>query len=150
MKLSFPIKAAATTMAIALATSAIASADDLRGVWQGQYTVVSPTNANGPGPRFAEAEWRLDIKEQQGNVFWGESQWRRVGADSWNSAELTGNIMADGSGDIGMVETSPTATSGVNAIIDGRFDGDKIYVDFRSMQRGSSYSAVLERMDETG
>ena len=46
-----------------------------------------------------------------------------------------------------MLETQTEAPYEVTGVIDGLLDGDKIYVDFRSLNRGATYSAVLEKTD---
>ncbi|MEM8959501.1 MAG: hypothetical protein AAGC86_17000 [Pseudomonadota bacterium] len=144
---------AALTAAIGLATALPAFAEtntgqtDVTGTWHGEYTVVVPTNARGDGPRFNEAEWQLHITDQQDNVFYGETKFRRQGSDSWNTRQVTGNLSADGEGRIGMLETRTEPPYEVTGVIDGRLDGDKIYVDFRSLNRGATYSAVLEKTD---
>ncbi len=133
-------------MTIAFAASAD-PATDMLGAWSGKYTAVSPTNARGAGPRFNNSEVVLTIKEQQGTVFWGEGRWRREGSDDWTWYEITGNLSADGSGKIGMVESSSDPSFSVNALIDAQLDDDKLYVNFRSLSRGTTYSALLERSD---
>lgn len=144
---------AALTAALGLATAVPALADtnmtgtDLTGTWHGEYTVVVPTNARGEGPRFNQAEWKLEITEQQGNVFYGETNFRRQGSDSWNTRQVTGNISADGEGRIGILEIGTEPPYQVTGMVDGVIDDDKIYVDFRSLNRGATYSAVLERID---
>lgn len=140
---------AALTAALGLAAiAAPALAEtDLTGSWHGEYTVVVPTNARGEGPRFNQAEWKLDITEQQGNVFYGETNFRRQGADSWNTRQVTGNISADGEGRIGILEIGTEPPYEVTGVVDGVIDDDKLYVEFRSLTRGSTYSAVLEKTD---
>lgn len=140
------MKIALTTLASALICATIASADtDLRGTWTGDYTAVSPTNNNGEGPRFAKAEWRLEITDQQGPVFYGSSSWRPMGSDTWRNYQATGNIRADGSGYVGIMEIGTEPPYAVNSIINGQLDGNKIYVDFRGLNTGVTYSAVLEK-----
>jgi hypothetical protein len=133
-------------MTIALAARAD-PASDLLGAWSGVYTAVSPTNASGTGPRFSNAEVVFEIKEQQGTVFWGEGRWRRQGSEDWTRHEITGNLSADGSGKIGMVESESEPSFVVNALIDAQLEDEKLYVNLRSLSRGTTYSAVLERSD---
>jgi hypothetical protein len=142
----FTAYAAGFAMTVALAASAD-PATDLLGAWSGEYTAVSPTNSSGAGPRFSNAEIVLEIKEQQGSVFWGEGRWRRQGSEDWAQYEITGNLSADDSGKIGMVESSSDPSFGVNALIDAQLDDEKLYVSVRSLARGTTYSAVLERSD---
>lgn len=142
----FTACAAGLAMTVALAASAD-TATDMLGAWSGEYTAVSPTNSSGTGPRFNNAEVVFEIKEQQGTVFWGEGRWRRQGSEDWTRHEITGNLSADGSGKIGMVESSSDPSFSVNALIDGQLEDDKLYVNLRSLSRGTTYSAVLERSD---
>lgn len=136
-----------TTAALALALAAgPALADtDLTGTWTATYTAVSPTNNRGEGPRFQEAEWQLNITDQQGSVFYGETKWRSGTSPDWTTLQVTGNISADGAGRIGMAEIGTQEPYEVHSVIDGLLDGDQIYVDYRSLHTGTSYSAVLEK-----
>lgn len=140
------MKTALTTLASALLSATITHADtDLRGTWSGEYTAVSPTNAQGEGPRFAKAEWKLEITDQEDNIFYGISSWRQVGSDTWQSYQATGNLRADGSGYVGIMEIGSEPPYAINSIINGQLDGEKIYVDFRGLNLGVTYSAVLEK-----
>ncbi|WP_037310561.1 hypothetical protein [Ruegeria halocynthiae] len=138
----------AAALATSLTLGAAVSADttpDLRGIWLGTYTTVQPSHFyRGDEPRFNQAEWMLDVQIQEGNVFWGPSKWRREGDTGWNENEATGTISLDGSGAIGIIETSPLVI-GANALIDARYQDGKIYADFRSLRSGTTYSTVLER-----
>ncbi|WP_170384794.1 hypothetical protein [Ruegeria atlantica] len=138
--------AAALATTFTLGAAALADpAPDLRGTWVGTYTAVQPTHyQRGNEPRFNQAEWMLDIQIQEDNVFWGPSKWRRDGDTGWNENEATGTISLDGSGRIGITETSPMVI-GANALIDARYEDGKIYADFRSLRNGTTYSTVLER-----
>ncbi len=138
--------AAALTTAIAMGTAALAdTTPDLRGIWAGTYTTVQPSHYyKGDQPRFNQAEWVVDIQQQQGNVFWGPSKWRGDDVDEWQDYEVTGTISLDGSGRIGLVETAPLII-GANAVIDARYENGKIFADFRSLRNGTTYSTVLER-----
>ena len=136
--------AAALASSLALGTTALADTPDLRGTWMGAYTTVQPSHYyKGEQPRFNQAEWVLDIQQQQDNVFWGPSKWRSDSIDVWQEYEVTGAISLDGSGRIGLVETSPLVI-GANALIDARYEDGKIYADFRSLRNGTTYSTVLE------
>ncbi len=137
---------AALATTLTLGTAAMAdTTPDLRGTWVGTYTTVQPTHAqSGSEPRFNQAEWMLDVQVQEDNVFWGPSLWRRDGDTAWNENEATGTISLDGSGKIGIVETSPMVI-GANALIDARYEDGKIFADFRSLRNGTTYSTVLER-----
>ena len=141
--------AGAAALATTLALGTGASADvtpDLRGTWTASQTTVSPSNtASSNAPRFNKSEWVLDIQAQQDNVFWGPSMWRRNAMDDWTLYEATGAISQDGSGKIGIVESSAEPATGVNALIDARYENGKIYADFRSLRTGTTYSTVLER-----
>ncbi|WP_254445793.1 hypothetical protein [Ruegeria arenilitoris] len=138
--------AAALATSLTLATAAMADTPDLRGIWTASQTTVSPSNAaSGDAPRFNQSEWVLDIQKQQDNVFWGPSKWRRNASDNWTMYEATGAVSQDGSGKIGIVESSAEPTIGVNALIDARYEDGKIYADFRSLRTGTTYSTVLER-----
>ncbi len=139
--------AAALATTLALGTAALADATpDLRGTWAGSYTTVSPSRtATGDVPRFNNAEWVLHIEKQQDNVFWGPSKWRRAASEDWTFYDATGSVSLDGSGKIGIVESSADPTIGVNALIDARYEDGKIYADFRSLRNGTTYSTVLER-----
>ncbi|MEM7178018.1 MAG: hypothetical protein AAF503_09965 [Pseudomonadota bacterium] len=147
MTISKLFGAAALAGSLALATNAVAdTAPDIRGVWSGTHTVAGLPNANSDGaPRFNEAELILDIKEQQGNAFWGTSKWSRVGSDRWGEAQVTGAITQDGSGNIAIVESRVGPKNMVNGLINATYEDGKIYADFRSMTSGISYSTVLER-----
>ncbi len=138
--------AAALATTLTLGTAALADATpDLRGTWMGAYTTVQPSHYyKGDQPRFNQAEWVIDIQQQQDNVFWGPSKWRSDSLDVWQEYEVTGAISLDGSGKIGLVETSPLII-GANALIDARYEDGKIYADFRSLRNGTTYSTVLER-----
>ena len=94
---------------------------------------------------IAQSEWVLEIQAQNDNVFWGPSMWRRNAMDDWTMYEATGSISQDGSGKIGIVESSAEPAIGVNALIDARYADGRIYADFRSLRRGTTYSTVLER-----
>ncbi|WP_420586513.1 hypothetical protein [Ruegeria sp.] len=138
--------AAALATSLTLATAAMADTPDLRGTWVGSYTAVSPSDAAiGKTPRFNSAEWVLHVEKQQDNVFWGPSKWRRNATDDWTVYEATGTVSLDGSGGIGIVESSSDPTIGVNALIDARYEDGKIFADFRSLRSGTTYSTVLER-----
>ncbi|WP_171125518.1 MULTISPECIES: hypothetical protein [unclassified Ruegeria] len=138
--------AAALATTLTLGTAAMAdTTPDLRGTWVGTYTTVQPTHMQrGTEPRFNKAEWMLDVQVQEDNVFWGPSLWRRDGDTDWNQNEATGTISLDGSGKIGIVDTSPMVI-GANALIDARCEDGKIFADFRSLRNGTTYSTVLER-----
>ncbi len=138
--------AAALAGSLAVATTAIAdTAPDIRGVWSGTHTVAGLPNANSDGaPRFNQAGLVLEIKEQQGNAFWGTTKWSRVGSDRVGEAQVTGAITQDGSGNIAMVETRVGPKNMINGLIDATYQDGKIYADFRS-KSGLSYSTVLER-----
>jgi hypothetical protein len=56
-------------------------------------------------------------------------------------------ISADGSGKIGMVESVSDPSFRVNSLIDAELDDEKLYISLRSLERGTTYSAVLERSD---
>jgi len=138
----------AATLASTLAFTALAAADttpDLRGVWSGTHTVAALPNENSDGaPRFNQSEWVLEIKEQQGNAFWGTSKWSRSDSDRWNEGQVTGTFSRDGSGSIAMVESRVGEDRQVNGLIDAVFEDGKIYADFRSLRSGITYSTVLE------
>jgi len=138
--------AAALAATLILGTATLAdTTPDLRGTWVGTYTTVQPSHYyKGDTPRFNQAEWVIDIQKQQDNVFWGPSKWRSQSVDEWHEYEVTGAISLDGSGKIGLVETSPLVI-GANALIDARYEDGKIYADFRSLRNGTAYSTVLER-----
>lgn len=139
--------AAALATSLTLATAAMAdTTPDLRGAWTGTYTKVSPSRtATGDAPRFHQGEWVLDIQQQQDNLFWGPSKWRPNADADWRVFDATGTISLDGSGKIGLVESSADPDVGVNAIVDAYYKDGKIYADFRSLRRGTAYSTVLER-----
>ncbi|MBO9444427.1 hypothetical protein [Ruegeria sp. R14_0] len=138
--------AAALATSLTLATAAMADTPDLRGIWTASQTTVSPSNAaTGAAPRFNQSEWVLEIQTQHDNVFWGPSKWRRNATDNWTMYEATGSLSQDGSGRIGIVESSTEPSIGVNALIDARYEDGKIYADFRSLRTGTTYSTVLER-----
>ncbi|WP_170587589.1 hypothetical protein [Ruegeria arenilitoris] len=139
--------AAAVAATLTMGSAALADAmPDLRGTRTASQTTVSPSNANtATAPRFNTSEWVLEIQAQHENVFWGPSMWRRNAMDDWTMYEATGSISQDGSGKIGIVETAADPTSGVNALIDARYEDGKIYADFRSLRTGTTYSTVLER-----
>lgn len=136
-----------TAAALALAAVPALADTDLTGSWAASYTAVSPTNSRGEGPRFNQAEWQLTITEQQGNVFYGQTKWRTVNSPDWTTLQVTGNISADGSGRIGIVEIGTEEPYDVHSVIDGLLDGDRIYVDYRSIRSGATYSAVLEKSE---
>lgn len=142
------LTASITSLAATLTLGTVAFADalpDLRGAWVGSYTMVQPSHYyKGDQPRFDQAEWVVDIQQQQDNVFWGPSKSRSQDAGDWQEYEITGAISLDGSGQIGLVETSPLVI-GANALIDARYENGKIYADFRSLRNGTTYSTVLER-----
>ncbi|WP_282119975.1 hypothetical protein [Ruegeria atlantica] len=139
--------AAALATSLTLATASMAeTTPDLRGAWTGTYTKVSPSRvATGDAPRFHQGEWLLDIQQQQDNLFWGPSMWRPDAGTDWRVFDATGTISLDGSGTIGIVESSADPQVGVNALVDARYQDGKIYADFRSLRRGTTYSVVLER-----
>ncbi len=139
--------AAALATTLSLGTTALAeTTPDLRGTWTASQATVSPSNSmTGDLPRFNKSEWVLEIQAQQDNVFWGPSMWRRNAMDDWTLYEATGSISLDGSGKIGIVESSDQPDAGVNALIDARYEDGKIYADFRSLRTGTTYSTVLER-----
>ncbi len=139
--------AAALATSFALSTAAAADATpDLRGVWTASQTTVAPSTSDmGEMPRFNTSEWVLDIQAQKDNVFWGPSMWRRNAMEDWTLYEATGSISQDGSGKIGIVESSNQPDIGVNALIDARYEDGRIYADFRSLRTGTTYSTVLER-----
>ncbi len=138
--------AAALASTLALGSAAADTTPDLRGTWTASQTTVSPSNAAaGDAPRFNQSEWVLEIQTQQDNVFWGPSMWRRSAMDDWTLYEATGSISQDGSGKIGIVESSAEPAIGVNALIDARYEDGRIYADFRSLRTGTTYSTVLER-----
>ncbi|NVO57233.1 hypothetical protein HW561_15680 [Rhodobacteraceae bacterium B1Z28] len=138
--------AAALATSLSLGTAALAdTTPDLRGKWTGTYNTVQPSHYyKGDEPRFNQAEWVVDIQKQEDNVFWGPSKWRSQDNDLWHEYEVTGSISLDGSGKIGIVETSPLVI-GANALIDAQYKDGMIYADFRSLRNGTTYSVVLER-----
>ncbi len=139
--------AAALATSLTLGTAALAdTSPDLRGTWTGTYSKVSPSRtATGDAPRFHDGEWLLDIQKQQENLFWGPSMWRPNSDADWRVYDATGTISLDGSGTIGLVESSADPEIGVNALVDAKYQDGKIYADFRSLRRGTAYSVVLER-----
>ncbi len=139
--------AAALATSLALGTAAMAdTTPDLRGTWTGSYTTVGPNRTTtGDAPRFNSAEWVLDIQKQKDNVFWGPSKWRPNAAQGWRVMDATGTISVDDPTRISIVESSANPEIGVNALIDARYQDGKIYADFRSLRRGTTYSTVLER-----
>ncbi len=139
--------AAALATSLTLATASMADTmPDLRGTWTGSYTAVGPNRTTtGDAPRFNNAEWVLDIQKQQDNVFWGPSKWRSNAAQDWRVMDATGTISLDDPNKVNIVESSANPEIGVNALIDARYQDGKIYADFRSLRRGTTYSTVLER-----
>ena len=139
--------AAALATSLSLATASMAeTTPDLRGTWVGSYTAVGPNRTTtGDAPRFNSAEWVLDIQQQKDNVFWGPSKWRSSAAGEWRMLDATGTISLDDPSRISIVESSANPEIGVNALIDARYQDGKIYADFRSLRRGTTYSTVLER-----
>lgn len=137
--------ALAATLAITAGSALAEDYPDMRGEWTASYLAVAPTNANGKGPRFGQSEWTLDIQQQQENVFWGISKWRRNADTDWIVKEATGNISVSGSGAVGMLETSPDPDIGVTSTIDGVLSGDMLTVDFRNLRTGATYSTELHR-----
>ncbi len=139
--------AAALATSLTLGTAALAdTTPDLRGTWTGSYTTVGPNRTTtGDVPRFNNAEWVLDIQKQQDNVFWGPSKWRSNATQDWRMLDATGTISLDDPTRISIVESSADPDIGVNALIDARYQDGKIYADFRSLRRGTTYSTVLER-----
>ncbi|WP_254430594.1 MULTISPECIES: hypothetical protein [unclassified Ruegeria] len=138
--------AAALATSLTLATAAMADMPDLRGTWTGSYTAVGPNRTTtGDIPRFNTAEWVLDIQKQKDNVFWGPSKWRSNATQDWRMLDATGTISLDDPTRISIVESSANPEIGVNALIDARYQDGRIYADFRSVRRGTTYSTVLER-----
>ena len=139
--------AAALATSLTLATASMADTmPDLRGTWTGSYTTVGPNRTTtGDVPRFNNAEWVLDIQKQQDNVFWGPSKWRPNASQDWRVMDATGTVSLDDPNRISIVESSANPEIGVNALIDARYEDGKIYADFRSLRRGTTYSTVLER-----
>lgn len=136
----------ATAFAFVLNAGALLAETDLTGMWQATYTAVSPTNLRGEGPRFNEAEWRLNVTQQRGNVFYGETKWRSSTSPEWTTLQVTGNISADGEGRIGLVEIGSDDPYQVHSMINGQIKDGQIFVDYRSLRTGTTYSAVLERI----
>lgn len=118
---------------------------DLRGTWSGTYLAVSPSRENEPGPRYNRAELVLDIKDQSDNVFWGTSQWRVMGREQWNEAEITGSISLHDTGQIRILERSADPQAGTVGQFDATLLDGQLYVDFRGLRAGTVYSTVLEK-----
>lgn len=139
---------AVATLAIAILTISSPGAEqlaDMRGVWSGTYLAVSPSRENNPGPRFNKAEIVVDIKEQSENAFWGLSKWRVMGRDDWNSSEVTGSISLIDPSAVSILEKSSNPETGVAGLIDGTLNNGKLYINFRGLRAGTTYSTVLER-----
>lgn len=138
--------AGALAMTAVFSSNPAAAADfpDLRGVWTANYLAVAPSNAEHPGPRFNEAEWRVEIKQQKDNVFWGTSRWRLKGQENWNEVETTGSINLKDPNIISIVEKSPNRR-GAKGVVDGTLADGKIYVNFKGVEFGVSFSTVLEK-----
>lgn len=117
---------------------------DMRGVWKATYLAVAPSSRTTTTPSFDKAEWHLEIKEQQENVFWGVSKWRIEGREEWNDVEATGSFDVNDPSKLIMVETAPNEP-GAKGLIDGKLDGDKIYVTFKGIEFGVAFSTVLEK-----
>lgn len=138
--------ATAFAVIVTFAPHPAATADfpDMRGVWKASYLAVAPSSRANPGPSFDKAEWELEIKEQQENVFWGVSKWRIEGREKWNDVEATGSFDLNDPSKLNMVETAPSEP-GAKGLIDGKLDGDKIYVTFKGIEFGVSFSAILKK-----
>lgn len=141
--------AVACVIAAVLAVPSVASEfPDMRGIWGATYIAVSPSRGDEPGPRFNEAEWRLEIVEQNGNAFWGFSRWRRVGRAEWNTVEATGSLSLGDPGAVVIVEQAPDG-DGVKGLIDGRLIDGRLYISFKGTRFGTTFSTVLDRLDGT-
>ena len=137
--------AGALAMTVAFASQPVAAGDypDMRGVWKATYLAVEPSRPDRKGPLFEKAEWQLEIKQQQENVFWGISKWRPVGGDKWNELEATGSLNVNDPNSVTMVEKP--ANKRTKSMIDGKLADGKIYVNYMGLAYGTSYSAVLEK-----
>lgn len=144
--------AIATIMALGTSSAEADDFADLRGVWTGKYLAVSPPRNADPGPRFNNAEWMLEIKEQNENVFWGKSKWRVKGRDEWNEKQATGSVSLKAAGPnlpwVNIVEVSLKPGGGVTGLIDGTLKDGKLYVNFRGLRAGTSFSAVLKKSSQ--
>ncbi len=138
--------AAVLVLIASLAPHPAVAADfpDMRGVWKATYLAVAPSSRTTKEPSFDKAEWHLEVKEQQENVFWGISKWRLEGREKWNDVEATGSFDLNDPSKLIMVETAPNEP-GAKGLIDGKLDGDKIYVTFKGIEFGIAFSAVLKK-----
>jgi len=132
---------------LALGTSWADASDftDMRGVWTGKYLAVAPQRDNEPGPRFNDVELKLDIKEQKENVFWGTSTWRIIGRDAWNERQVTGSVSLIDPGAVTINEVLLKPEISITGLINGAVKDGKLFVTFRGLRTGTSFSTVLKK-----
>ena len=118
---------------------------NLKGKWTAKYLTVSPARDVDPGPRFNNVEWELQIIKQIENVFWGTSKWRVTGRPEWNEDQVTGSVSLVDPSMVKILEMSREPEIRIKGVIDGTLKNDKLYVSFRGMQTGTSFSTILEK-----
>ena len=120
---------------------------DMRGIWSGTYPVAYPASSNGGEPTVQNVEWILKIDQQSENVFWGQSKWRIMGDVAWNVEEATGSFSLADPNVVNMVEISPDPAIGGKGLMEGKLSDGRLFVTFRGIPSGVSFSAVFERSD---
>ena len=139
--------AALTAAAITASTSLSYASDfaDMRGTWSGTYPVAYPVASTGGEPAVQNVEWILRIDQQSDNVFWGQSKWRVMGDVDWNVDETTGSLSLADPSVVHMVEISSDPAIGGKGLMEGKLSDGRLFVTFRGIPSGVSFSAVLER-----
>ena len=87
----------------------------------------------------------LHATRQEKNLFWAENRWRVDGTQDWVVEAATGTFNVFDPTTLSIVETGP-APEGVNTgLFDGRLKDGKLYLTYRGVGDGVSFSTVLER-----
>lgn len=88
---------------------------------------------------------QLAVTRQDKNLFWAENRWRVDGTQDWVVEDATGTFNLFDPTTLCIIETGP-APVGVNTgLFDGRLKDGKLYLTYKGVGDGVSFSTVLKR-----
>lgn len=140
----------AMALAFALTTLVPVSAQasdypDVTGVWSGSYKVAFPESHGHFSGEVKGVRMELHIDKQDDNLFWARNRWRLNEHEEWHVEQATGTFDLHDPTAMSIVEISPNPEYGSTGYFSGRLVDEKMYLTYRGVGRGISFSAVLER-----
>jgi hypothetical protein len=126
-------------------TSQGADFPDITGVWAGTYNAAFPKGHGWFAEEKKGIQMELHVVKQDENLIWAENRWKVNELDEWHSEYATGTFNLHDPTTLTIVEKAPNPDYGSTGIFEGKLDGEKMYLTYKDIGGGISFSTVLER-----